>query len=116
LVLLAPSAAVAADGLQVRIDDLRATIRDQQTRVETTETRTERSVAMPSDVLFAFDSAQLSRSGVRALRAAPATPGSRSASCAEGTRPRSHRGCSSARHACPIVYLDELPGGERRTG
>ena len=59
---------MADETLQVRIDDLRTTIRDQQTRVETTETRTGRSVVMPSDVLFAFDSARLSRAGVRALR------------------------------------------------
>jgi outer membrane protein OmpA-like peptidoglycan-associated protein len=60
--------AVAGAPLQVRIDDLRATVRDQVTQVETTETRTERSVAVPSDVLFAFDSARLSREGADALR------------------------------------------------
>jgi outer membrane protein OmpA-like peptidoglycan-associated protein len=66
--LVAPAAAVAQDGLHVRIDDLRVTIRDQQTRIETTETRTVRSVAVPSDVLFAFDSARLSATGRGALR------------------------------------------------
>ena len=49
--------AAAAVGVQARIDDLVVTIRDQRTRVETTQTRSRRSVAVPSDVLFAFDSA-----------------------------------------------------------
>jgi outer membrane protein OmpA-like peptidoglycan-associated protein len=66
--LVAPAAAVAQDGLQVRIDDLQVTIRDQHTRIETTQTRTERSVTVPSDVLFAFDSARLTSAGRRALR------------------------------------------------
>jgi outer membrane protein OmpA-like peptidoglycan-associated protein len=66
--LATPVAALAQDGLQVRIDDLQVTIRDQQTRIETTETRTERSVAVPSDVLFAFDSARISRAGAATLR------------------------------------------------
>jgi outer membrane protein OmpA-like peptidoglycan-associated protein len=66
--LAVPAVAAAEDGLQVRIDDLQATIRDQRTRIETTQTRTERSVAVPSDVLFAFDSARISRAGAAALR------------------------------------------------
>ena len=72
LVLAAALAAPADDGLRVRIDDLRATIRDQATRIETTQTRTERSVAMPSDVLFAFDSARVSDAGAAALRSVAA--------------------------------------------
>ena len=70
--LVVPAAATADEALQVRIDDLHATIRDQRTRIETTETRAERSVAVPSDVLFAFDSARLSGAGVRAVRAVAA--------------------------------------------
>jgi OOP family OmpA-OmpF porin len=76
--LVAPAAAVAQDGLQVRIDDLQVTIRDQRTQIETTETRTGRSVAVPSDVLFAFDSARLSAAGRRALHEVAADlPGDR---------------------------------------
>jgi outer membrane protein OmpA-like peptidoglycan-associated protein len=60
--------AVAAAGVQARIDDPVVTIRDQRTRVETTQTRTQRSVAAPSDVLFAFDSARLTARGRATLR------------------------------------------------
>jgi outer membrane protein OmpA-like peptidoglycan-associated protein len=63
IAVVAAAALVAAGGVQVRIDELRATIRDQRTRVETTQTRTRRSVAVPSDVLFAFDSARLTPRG-----------------------------------------------------
>jgi outer membrane protein OmpA-like peptidoglycan-associated protein len=57
--------AVAAVGEQARIDDVEVTIRDQRTHIETTRTRTQRSVAVPSDVLFAFDSARLTRAAAR---------------------------------------------------
>jgi outer membrane protein OmpA-like peptidoglycan-associated protein len=67
--LAAPAGALAQAGLQVRIDDLQATIRDQRSRIETTESRTRRSVAVPADVLFAFDSARISPAGRAALRA-----------------------------------------------
>jgi outer membrane protein OmpA-like peptidoglycan-associated protein len=71
--LLVPATSLGAgSSVQVRIDDLQATIRDQRSQIETTETRTKRSIAMPSDVLFAFDSAQLSRAGARAVRAVAA--------------------------------------------
>jgi outer membrane protein OmpA-like peptidoglycan-associated protein len=63
MAVLAAAAVAVAGGMQVRIDDLRVTIRDQRTRVETTQTRTQRSVAVPSDVLFAFDSARLTARG-----------------------------------------------------
>jgi outer membrane protein OmpA-like peptidoglycan-associated protein len=62
------AAAVATAGVQARIDDLVVTIRDQRTRVETTQTRSQRSVAVPSDVLFAFDSARLTARGRATLR------------------------------------------------
>jgi outer membrane protein OmpA-like peptidoglycan-associated protein len=58
-------AGIGAVGVQARIDDVVVTIRDQRTRVETTQTRTQRSVAVPSDVLFAFDSARLTSEAVR---------------------------------------------------
>jgi outer membrane protein OmpA-like peptidoglycan-associated protein len=60
--------AVAAVGVQARIDDLVVTIRDQRTHIETTQTRTQRSVAVPSDVLFAFDSTRLTARGRATLR------------------------------------------------
>jgi outer membrane protein OmpA-like peptidoglycan-associated protein len=61
-------AGIGAVGVQARIDDVVVTIRDQRTRVETTQTRTQRSVAVPSDVLFAFDSARLTSRGRATLR------------------------------------------------
>jgi outer membrane protein OmpA-like peptidoglycan-associated protein len=68
IAVVAAAAVVAGAGLQVRIDERSATIRDQRTRVETTQTRTHRSVAVPSDVLFAFDSARLTARGRATLR------------------------------------------------
>jgi outer membrane protein OmpA-like peptidoglycan-associated protein len=67
-----PSAAQAGgriDALQPRIEPLQSTIRDQATHIEVTETEAQRAIAVPSDVLFAFDSARISPDGVRALRA-----------------------------------------------
>jgi outer membrane protein OmpA-like peptidoglycan-associated protein len=66
-----PAAAQAAgriDALQPRIEPLQSTIRDQATRIEVTETGAQRAIAVPSDVLFAFDSARISPGGMGALR------------------------------------------------
>jgi outer membrane protein OmpA-like peptidoglycan-associated protein len=69
VVVPAQAWAWADTALQARIVDLVATVRDQRSRVQTTETRTARTVAVPSDVLFAFDSARVGAAGVRSLRA-----------------------------------------------
>ena len=68
MIAVLAAAAVAAVGVQARIDYLVVTIRDQRTHIETTRTRTQRSVAVPSDVLFALDSARLTAHGRATLR------------------------------------------------
>jgi outer membrane protein OmpA-like peptidoglycan-associated protein len=71
-----PASSYAADRLargrievlHTRIEPLRPVLRDQATRVEVTETPQGRAFAVPTDVLFAFDSAALSPAGERTLR------------------------------------------------
>jgi outer membrane protein OmpA-like peptidoglycan-associated protein len=54
--------------IPARIEPLRAVVRDQATRIEITETSEARAFAVPTDVLFGFDSAVLSPGGERTLR------------------------------------------------
>ena len=72
----APASALAAgwatagrvEVLTPRVEPLTVVVRDQQSRVEVTETATARVLAVPSDVLFAFDSATVTTKGAAALR------------------------------------------------